>query len=55
MRDKYAGTYLIDGDKIEKLNTKTEQTISPWFILLASLREIRGILGKPNEPELSFQ
>ena len=29
MRDKYAGTYLIDGDKIEKLNTKTEQTISP--------------------------
>ena len=29
MRDKYSGTYLIDGDKIEKLNTKTDQTISP--------------------------
>lgn len=29
MRDKYAGTYLIDGDKIEKLNTKTDQTLSP--------------------------
>ncbi len=28
MRDKNAGTYLIDGDKIEKLNTKTDQTIS---------------------------
>lgn len=29
MRDKYSGTYLIDGDKIEKLNTKTDQTLSP--------------------------
>jgi len=28
MRATYPGTYLIDGDKIEKLNTKTEQTIS---------------------------
>lgn len=28
MRDKHAGTYLIDGEKIEKLNTKTDQTIS---------------------------
>lgn len=29
MRGEYAGTYLIDGDKVEKLNTQTEQTISP--------------------------
>ena len=28
MRAKYPGTILIDGDKIEKLNTNTEQTIS---------------------------
>lgn len=28
MRETYPGTILIDGDKIEKLNTKTEQTIS---------------------------
>ncbi|KAA6343161.1 Protein TolB [termite gut metagenome] len=28
MRETYAGTLLIDGDKIEKLNTKTNQTIS---------------------------
>ena len=28
MRETYPGTLLIDGDKIEKLNTKTEQTIS---------------------------
>lgn len=28
MRQKNAGTYLIDGDRIEKLNTKTDQTIS---------------------------
>ena len=28
MRDKHAGTYLIQGDKIEKLNTKTDQTLS---------------------------
>ena len=29
MRDKHAGTYLIDGDRVEKLNTKTDRTISP--------------------------
>lgn len=29
MRETYQGTILIDGDKVEKLNTKTEQTISP--------------------------
>ncbi|MDD4516675.1 hypothetical protein [Massilibacteroides sp.] len=28
MRATYPGTFLINGDKIEKLNTKTEQTIS---------------------------
>jgi hypothetical protein len=28
MRATYPGTLLIDGDRIEKLNTKTEQTIS---------------------------
>ena len=28
MRDKNPGTLLINGDKIEKLNTKTDQTIS---------------------------
>ena len=28
MRETYPGTILIDGDRIEKLNTKTEQTIS---------------------------
>lgn len=28
MRETYPGTILIDGDKIEKLNTKTKQTIS---------------------------
>lgn len=28
MRDAFAGTLLIDGDKIEKLNTKTPETIS---------------------------
>lgn len=28
MRETYPGTLLIDGNKIEKLNTKTEQTIS---------------------------
>lgn len=28
MRSTYPGTYLIRGDKIEKLNTKTDQTIS---------------------------
>ena len=27
MRETYPGTILVDGDKIEKLNTKTEQTI----------------------------
>lgn len=29
MRGKHAGTLLIDGDKVEKLNTKTPQTLSP--------------------------
>ncbi len=29
MRETYPCTILIDGDKVEKLNTKTEQTISP--------------------------
>ncbi|MDR1919794.1 MAG: hypothetical protein LBQ65_09150 [Tannerellaceae bacterium] len=29
MRESYPGTLLIDGDRIEKLNTKTAQTISP--------------------------
>ncbi len=29
MRKDFGGTFLIDGDKIEKLNTKTPQTISP--------------------------
>ncbi|MCC8170550.1 MAG: hypothetical protein LIP00_01945 [Parabacteroides sp.] len=29
MRDNFACTVLIDGDKIEKLNTKTAETISP--------------------------
>lgn len=29
MRGKYAATLLIDGDKVEKLNTKTPQTLSP--------------------------
>lgn len=29
MRGKYACTMLMDGDKVEKLNTKTPQTISP--------------------------
>lgn len=28
MREVYPGTMMIDGDKVEKLNTKTEQTIS---------------------------
>jgi len=28
MRQTYPGTYLMTGDKIEKLNTKTDQTIS---------------------------
>lgn len=28
MRETYPGTILIDGDKIEKLNTKTDQTLS---------------------------
>ena len=28
IRETYPGTILVDGDKIEKLNTKTEQTIS---------------------------
>lgn len=28
MRETYPGTLLIDGDKIEKLNTKTDQTVS---------------------------
>jgi hypothetical protein len=28
-RDTYPGTLLIDGDRVEKLNTKTPQTISP--------------------------
>jgi len=28
MRATYPGTYVINGDKIEKLNTKTDQTIS---------------------------
>lgn len=28
MRAKYAGTYLIDGDKVEKLNTRTPETMS---------------------------
>lgn len=28
MRSTYPGTYMVIGDKIEKLNTKTEQTIS---------------------------
>lgn len=28
MRATYPGTYLIDGDRIEKLNTKTDQTLS---------------------------
>ena len=29
MRKDFGATYLIEGDKIEKLNTKTPQTISP--------------------------
>ena len=29
MRSKHSGTYLIDGENINKLNTKTDQTISP--------------------------
>lgn len=29
MRGKYAGTYLFNGTKAEKLNTKTQETISP--------------------------
>lgn len=29
MRKDFGGTFLIDGDNIEKLNTKTPQTISP--------------------------
>jgi hypothetical protein len=29
MRKDFGGTFLIDGDKVEKLNTKTPQTISP--------------------------
>ncbi|MDR2810512.1 MAG: hypothetical protein LBB84_08185 [Tannerellaceae bacterium] len=29
MRATYPGTLLIDGERIEKLNTKTEQTIAP--------------------------
>lgn len=29
MRETYPCTLLIDGDRVEKLNTKTEQTISP--------------------------
>jgi hypothetical protein len=29
MRATYPGTLLIDGDRIEKLNTKTAQTVSP--------------------------
>ena len=29
MRETYPGTILIDGEKIEKLNTKTPKTISP--------------------------
>lgn len=28
MREVYPGTILIDGDKVEKLNTKTDQTVS---------------------------
>lgn len=28
LRSSYAGTLLIDGDKVEKLNTKTDKTIS---------------------------
>jgi len=29
MRKDFGGTFLIDGDQVEKLNTKTPQTISP--------------------------
>jgi Tol biopolymer transport system component len=29
LRKDFGGTYVIDGDKIEKLNTQTPQTISP--------------------------
>lgn len=29
LRKDFGGTYMIDGDNIEKLNTKTPQTISP--------------------------
>ena len=29
LRKDFGGTYLIDGDNIEKLNTKTSQTMSP--------------------------
>lgn len=29
MRETYSCTLLIDGDKVEKLNTKTDQTLSP--------------------------
>lgn len=28
MRDKHSGTYLVQADRIEKLNTKTDQTLS---------------------------
>ena len=30
IQDNYPGTLLIDGDRIEKLNTKTEQTLSAF-------------------------
>ena len=29
MRETYSCTLLIDGDRVEKLNTKTDQTLSP--------------------------
>lgn len=54
MRDKYSGTYLIDGDKIEKLNTKTDQTISPlvypsWhpsgkYVAFSSIRPAKAFM-----------
>ena len=63
MRAEYAGTLLADGGRIEKLNTRTEQTISPlvypsWhpsgrFVAFSVNRTLQGFHhNDPNRVEV---